>query len=111
MIIYRRIKPGQPGAKKWTKKYGNRLVCVRYRYDEAQEFKTKTVEIIVEKKHRKPKKKIPSNKIVDLRIVYGETRLGLLVKAAGGRWNKEKKLWEIPYKEVKALGLENRMVI
>ena len=110
MIIYRRIKPDQPGAKKWAKKYGKRLVCVRYRYDAVQELKTKTVEVIVEKKRWKPKNKRPPNKIVSLRIEYGEKHLGILVKAAGGRWNKQKKLWEIPYKEVQALGLENRIV-
>ena len=32
-----------------------------------------------------------------------------LVKEAGGRWDGEKKLWEIPYKEVIQLGLKNRM--
>ena len=86
------------------------MVCVRYRYDKVQEIKTKTVEIIVEKSRWKPKNKIPLNKIVQLRIEYGEKQLGILVKTAGGRWNKEKKVWEIPYREVKALGLEDRIV-
>jgi hypothetical protein len=110
VIIYRRIKPDQPGAKKWAKKYDNRLVCVRYRYNEVHECKTKTVEIVVEKKHWKPKNRIPSNKIVNIRIEYGETQLDILVKAAGGHWNRGKKLWELPYFKVKALGLHDRMV-
>ena len=41
-----------------------------------------------------------SNKTLNLRIEYGEKHLGILVKAAGGRWNKQKKRWEISYKEV-----------
>ena len=110
VVMYRRIKPDQPGAKKWTRKYGERLVCVRYRYDPEQEIKTKTVELIVEKSSWKPKNKTPPHKIVRLRIEYGEKQLGLLVRAAGGRWNKEKKVWEIPCREVKALGLEDRIV-
>jgi hypothetical protein len=28
------LKPNQPGTKKWLEKYGENLICVRYRYDE-----------------------------------------------------------------------------
>ncbi len=28
------LKPGQPGTKGLLARYGKRLVCVRYRYDE-----------------------------------------------------------------------------
>ena len=29
---------------------------------------------------------------------------------AGGCWNRKEKLWQLPYGEVLALGLENRIV-
>ncbi len=45
-----------------------------------------------------------------VRIDYGEVDLGVAVKNEGGRWNKEEKLWEIPYKSVKKLGLGDRIV-
>ena len=35
---------------------------------------------------------------------------GQLIKAAGGRWNRKEKLWQLPYGEVLALGLEDRIV-
>ena len=44
------------------------------------------------------------------RVDYGELKTAKLVKAAGGRWNRQAKIWELPYKEVKALGLEKRIV-
>jgi hypothetical protein len=28
------LKPGRPGTKSLAKKYGNALLCVRFRYDE-----------------------------------------------------------------------------
>jgi hypothetical protein len=31
------------------------------------------------------------------------------VKKAGGRWDKEKKMWILPYRKVKELGLTSRM--
>jgi hypothetical protein len=54
--------------------------------------------------------RIPANKIIELKVNYEEAHLQKLIKSAGGRWNREKKLWELPYKEVVALGLEKRVV-
>jgi len=42
--------------------------------------------------------------------VMDEKTLGITVKAAGGRWNRKKKLWEIPYQDALDLGLENRII-
>lgn len=48
MRIRSTVQPGQPGAKKLLPQYGDRLVCVRYRYDEQRKKRFKTVELIVE---------------------------------------------------------------
>ncbi len=37
-------------------------------------------------------------------------QLGKLVRSAGDQWNREKKLWELPYKEVINLDLADRIV-
>jgi hypothetical protein len=44
----RTLTPGQKGAKKILERYGERLVCVRYRYDERRRKRFTTIEIIVE---------------------------------------------------------------
>jgi len=107
----KKVLPGQPGTKKLLAKYGQRLWCVRYRYDSQRQRRFKTIEIIVEQKPwRKNRARIPANKTVYLRVSYGEVEVGRLVRSAGGKWNREKRLWEIPYGEVKALGLEARVV-
>ncbi len=49
------LKPGQRGTKKLLKKYGNRLICVRYRYDEEKKLRYKTVELIVDVSEWEPK--------------------------------------------------------
>ena len=41
--------------------------------------------------------------IVKIRINYGEINLGRAVKSLGGRWNKSKKVWELPYGDVLSL--------
>ena len=42
------LKPGQRGTKRLGKQYGDRLLCVRYRYDEKRRKRLKTVELIVD---------------------------------------------------------------
>lgn len=111
MKIKRTLLPGQPGTKKWVGIYHDDLVCIRYRYDDKSQQMLKTVEIIVEKKRwKKNPERIPKNKIVKLRIRYGEVNLARVVKSAGGRWNAVEKVWEVPYQEVCALNLQSRMV-
>jgi hypothetical protein len=111
MIIRRRLNPGQPGTKKLVSMYGEQLVCVRYRYDTEKNEVIKTVEIVVERKNwKKGNNRIPGNKVLSLRIAFDESHLRRLVKAAGGRWNKRRKVWELPYKDIKALGLESRIL-
>lgn len=40
--------PGSNGTKKLVERYGERLVCVRYRYDEERRKRIKTVELVEE---------------------------------------------------------------
>src|SRR4030042_5648859 len=100
MKTKRKLMPGQPGTKKLLERYGKDLVCVRYRYDLERKKKIKTVEIIIEERSWEyDPGKTPLNKIVTVQINYGEINLSRAVKAAGGKWNKEKKVWQLPYKE------------
>jgi hypothetical protein len=111
MKIKRTLLPNQPGTKALVEKYGKNLVCVRYRYDEERNKKITTAEIIVnEKDWERDLNRIPANKIMFLKVMYGEVHVANLIKAAGGRWNRRIKLWELAYREIVALGLEDRMV-
>lgn len=92
-------------------KYGDRLVCIRYQYDDQQHIKTKTIELVVERKTWYSKLKwSPPNKIMFLRIEFGEIHLAKPVKEAGGKWNREKRAWELSLGQVRALGLEERII-
>ena len=63
MKTRRKLLPGQSGTKKLVQQYGNRLVCVRYRYDTKHHRKVKTVELIVNEAEWYPNpSKIPPNK-------------------------------------------------
>ena len=111
MKANKKLLPGQPGTKKLLDKYGEKLVCVRYRYDDVRHKRVKTVELIEEEvTWHKNTTKIPRNKIVEIRINWGEVHLYKAVKSLGGRWNDTKKLWELPYGDVLDLGLKGRIV-
>lgn len=51
------LKPGQRGTKRLSEKYGEQLVCVRYRYDDATKKRYKTVELIVDIAEWAPRQK------------------------------------------------------
>ena len=111
MKTRRTLLPGQPGTKKFVARYGAELVCVRYRHDAERNLNIKTVELIVEQSPWQPNsRRIPGNKRVPIRINYGERDLGARVKAAGGKWNKSRQVWELAYQKVSELGLLDRMV-
>ena len=105
------LQAGKPGTEKWVKKYGDSLICVRYKYDPINSRKLKTVELLVEDEPwEKNESRIPANKIVSIKVPYGEKNTGILVRRAGGVWNREKRLWELPYITVVNLGLQDRIV-
>lgn len=111
MLTKKKLMPGQPGTKKWVKEYGDKLMCVRYRYDVKNKKRCKTVELIVETEDWEPNPhRTPGNKIVDVQVRYGEIELGREVRAAGGIWSRDERVWKLPYREVLKLGLRDRIV-
>ena len=108
------LAPGQNGTKKLLAKYGDRLVCVRYRYDAKRNLRHKTVELIVETvpwTPRQRRQRIHDHDLVAVRIGYSETALRERMKNAGGIWRPRQRLWEIDWKTVRELGLQSRVVV
>jgi hypothetical protein len=42
------LRPGDKGTKKLVQEFGQKLLCVRYRYDPVKRMRHKTVELVVE---------------------------------------------------------------
>lgn len=106
------LRPGQNGTKKEARKYGGRLVAVRYRYDEERRLRFKTVEIVEEQLPwvpRVPHGRDPEERVL-VRVGIEEASLRQAVKGAGGRWVQERLLWQLTLGAVYALGLDQRIV-
>ena len=109
MQIKATLVPGQNGTKQLLKQYGDQLVCVRYRYDKIRQKRFKTIEIIVDEQDWIPGVTFPMDKIVPVKIGFGETELREQMKHADAYWNPEKKAWMLSYRRVLRMGLERRV--
>ena len=105
------LKPGQKGTKQLLAQYGDRLVCVRYRYDTQRKKRFKTVEIMVaEREWAPPAPRFTAETIVGVRVGFAEADMRDQVQQADRKWNRRRKVWELRYDQVVALKLEARIV-
>lgn len=92
-------------------RYGEDLLCVRYRYDPEGGRRLKTVELIVEETPWQPAAgKIPLNQMMRIWLPYDELELQRQVEVACGKWNPQLKVWELPYRGVLELGLSESIM-
>lgn len=105
-------RPGQAGTRKLVERYGDRLVCVRYRYDADLGYRHKTVELIVDTvpwpgRSRRPRRR--DEERVAVRIGYAETELRERAKRLGALWRPGPRLWEMRWLDAKRLGIADRV--
>ncbi len=106
------LKPGQKGIKRLVEHYGEALLCVRYRYDAKAHRQYKTVEIIVsESEWTPPPVKYPDGTLVPLKIGLNETSLQNQTRAVGGRWDKQRQVWLVPYGCIAGTKLEKFIAV
>jgi hypothetical protein len=111
MRIRLNLKPGQKGTKQLVAQYGDRLICVRYRYDAQRKKRLKTVELLVSECDWEPRRlHSGSDRTVSVRVAFAETLIRERVKKAGGRWDPQRQLWRLPHARAVSLGLAARIV-
>lgn len=104
------LKPGKPGTKKLVAEYGDRLVCVRYRYDEERHVRLKTIEIIVEERDWTPRD-APPDPFEYVHITFPRSdATRLAVKRLGGLWEPSVQAWRITRAAVTLLGMTDRII-
>ena len=111
MKTHTHLKPGQKGTKRLVEKFGDSLLCVRYRYDENRGVRLKTVEIVVEEKPWKPFLRYRDEDMVSIIAEFTEKALRGKLKSVGARWDPEEKLWRVPYGSIRGNAeLEERIL-
>ena len=110
-LVRLHLKPGQKGTKQLLAQYGDRLLCVCYRYDAQRKKRFKTVELIVtERDWEPPRPPFAHDQIVGIRVAFADVAVRERVKQAGGTWNPERRVWQLRYDRVVALGLNSCIV-
>ena len=109
MKSYCHVKPGQNGSKRLTEQYGDKLLCVRYRYDEQRRMRVKTVEIIVEERPWQPPFRFRDDDLVPVTVGFEETTLREKLRKARGTWDPQERVWMVRYGKVRGTELESRI--
>ena len=111
------LRPGEAGTRKLAARFGDKLVCIRYRVDAARGMRYTTVELIVDqapltgRRVRPSSSSVPDrNPMVGVRIFYREDALCEKAKEEGAIWRPRQKLWEMPLQTARRLGLGSRIV-
>ena len=122
MRTLKTLKPGQHGTKELLTRFGPSLLFVRYRYDDDSRERVKTVELVVERKSRGGDGEDPgsrklgvqaagvASRRVALQVGLQERGLQRRVKAAGGRWDPNRRVWWLRQDAAERLDLMRRVV-
>jgi len=93
--------PEQDGAKRFAKRHGENLVCVRHRMSEDGLIRHTTVELLAETTPVATR----TRSLIALRIPDSTKSMRSLLLACGARWDAKNKLWLIPHMVAKGLRL------
>ena len=108
--VRKTLRPGERGTRKLLKLYGEDLVAVRYRHDEAAGIRLKTAEIVVARAKLRRSKSLPPSALVYARVEPWEKPLHEKLKKGGARWDPDLRLWRMRYDTALALGLRRRIL-
>lgn len=117
--VVKRLAPHQPGALKLARRYGETLVCVRYRRDADGTTRYTTIELIVDTAPVAPKRQAPRtperaparSAIVGVRIALLHTaELRAQACALGATWDPRRNLWLMPRHVAQQLGLTRQII-
>jgi hypothetical protein len=65
---------------------------------------------VAERDWQPPRPPLAPDRPISLRIAFAEADLRRRVKQAGGRWNPDARVWQLPHDRAVALGLSQRIV-
>ena len=98
--------PGQNGAKRFAKRYGDKLVCVRQRLSDDGTVRHTTVELLVESTPVTSR----ARTLVAIRIPATDKKTRTLLMACGAQWVAKEKYWLIQRLVAKNLRLLQNVV-
>jgi hypothetical protein len=110
--VRKTLRPGMRGTRKLGKEFGDRLVCVRYRYDRKRGLRWTTVELVASAPRPWTPKPLPSaGALVYVRTGPKDWDLRRRLASSGGvSRDGVLDLWRMRYETAIRLGLKRRIV-
>ena len=93
--------PRQDGAKRFARRYGESLVCVRHRLSNDGLTRHTTVELLVESTPVVSRQRT----IIALKLPPGSKTARSVLMACGATWDPKQRLWLVPHLVAKSLRL------
>jgi hypothetical protein len=105
--VAKTIRPGQRGAIKLERAYGDELLCVRYRENGDGTERLTTIELMVERAVIQKR----DDPIVAFKLKHNEVDLRKWAMAAGARYNGRTRMWHLRRSAVLRKGLRSRIAV
>lgn len=107
--VAKTLWPSQPGTLKLLRRYGDALLCVRYRHDASGLTRYTTVELVIDRT-------LVTGRRIDrqlfwVNIPYTDRHLQSEARKYDARWDPATGRWLMPGAVVKVLGLESSAVL
>ena len=71
----------------------------------------KTVEIVVEEKPWRSSKQLRNEDVVGVIVHFHEKAVRDQLRAAGGKWDPEEKVWNVTYGKIRGTELEEKILV
>jgi hypothetical protein len=105
--VAKKIGPGQRGAVKLARTYGEALVCLRYRENDDGTERLTTGEPVVERAVIQKR----DDPVVALKIKPEEIELRRLAQARGAKYDGKNFMWKLARSQVLRMGLKARIAV
>ena len=106
--VTKTLRPHQPGTLKLTRRYGNELLCVRYREDAQGRRRCTTVELVIDE--GPVQRRLSDRSIVRVTIPWREHDIRERAKVMRARWEPETRTWLMSMRTARSLGLGDRII-
>jgi len=116
-------RAGQKGTKRLLERIGERLLFVRYRCDRIGRRRVTTAELMINERPWTPPAEAPAppsptvlphaHSVADLvavRIEAHEPQARTRLKEASGKWDARRRVWLLPLRRARVLGLDHSIV-
>lgn len=97
--VAKTYSPAQDGAKRFARRYGDQLVCVRHRLNDEGTVRHTTVELVVESTPIASR----ARTLVAVRMPHADRSTRALLLACGARWRPKNRYWILPHLVAKNL--------